>query len=467
MTNADLIPHLFRTEFRKITAVLTRLFGMEHMETAEDIASDTFLAAVESWPYQGIPENPTAWLYTVAKNKAKNYLHRNAILQNKIVPELKSQLKDIDDAAIDLSERNIADSQLQMLFAVCHPSIPKESQVGLALRILCGFGIEEIADAFLTNKETINKRLFRAREKLRLENIRIEVPPPSEIDKRLDVVLTTLYLLFSEGYYSESSNEVLREDLCAEAMRLTLQLIDNEPTNLPKVNALMSLMCFQSSRFAARVNEHGEIILYQDQDESLWDKEMIARGAHYLQQSSQGSQLSTYHLEASIAFWHTRKEETSEKWENILQLYNRLLQISYSPIAALNRTYAYAKVHGNEIAIREAEKLKLLNNHFYFLLLGELYKDIDPKKTIEHFQQALTMSKSAAEKEAYPKENRPVKTNRQPLIFHAIVFWLSRSFLSSLRTIFQFSMECSFVFSSGIFSWVTTRVVASPSVKSS
>jgi RNA polymerase sigma factor (sigma-70 family) len=399
MNESSLIPHLFRTEFRKITAVLTRLFGIAHIETAEDIASDTFLLAFETWPYKGIPENPTAWLYTVAKNKARNLLHRNEILHKKIVPQIKRKSVEIEED-IDLSEQNISDSQLQMLFAICHPSIPVESQVGLALKILCGFGIGEIADAFLTSKDTINKRLYRAREKLREKNIRIELPGVNEIDQRLDAVLTTLYLLFSEGYYSESSNEVLREDLCSEAMRLTLQLIENEQTNQPKVNALMALMCFQSSRFAARKNEHGELILYQDQDESLWNGDLIAKGAYYLKEASKGDQLSSYHLEAVIAYWHTKKEDSPEKWKNILQLYNRLLQINYSPVAALNRTYAMSKVYGNEKAIAEAEKLGLTNNHFYFLLLGELYKDLNPKKSKEHFLQAWDMAKTETEKKS-------------------------------------------------------------------
>jgi RNA polymerase sigma-70 factor (ECF subfamily) len=394
MNDQKLIPHLFRTEFGKITAVLSRYFGLEYIETAEDIASDTFLLAVETWPYRGIPENPTAWLYTVAKNKARNALHRNEILQKKIVPQIKMHSAVSEEMGIDLSEQNISDSQLKMLFAVCHPSIPMESQVGLALRILCGFGIEEIADAFLTNKETINKRLYRAREKLREAQVSIEMPGTTEIDTRLDAVLTTLYLLFSEGYYSETSNAVLREELCAEAMRLTLQLIENEQTNLPKVNALMSLMCFHSSRFPARKNEHGEMILYQDQDESLWIRELIAKGAYYLTAASTGDQLSSYHLEAGIAYWHTKKEDSQEKWENILQLYNRLLQFNYSPVAALNRTYALSKVHGRGKAIIEAEKLKLSGSHFYYLLLAELYKGIDNEKAKANLSIALSMART-------------------------------------------------------------------------
>jgi RNA polymerase sigma factor (sigma-70 family) len=404
MQQQELIPHLFRTEFRKITTVLCKVFGIEHIEIAEDLASETFLSALETWTYKGIPENPTAWLYAVAKNKAKNFISRNQIFTGKISNEIKHSSSEVQEIEIDLSAKNITDSQLQMLFALCHPSISTEAQIGLSLRILCGFGIDEIATAFLTNKETINKRLFRAREKLRIEKVQIEFLGEAEINKRLETVLTTLYLLFNEGYYSESQNSVLREDLCLEAMRLTYLLIENEPTNKPNVNALFSLMCFHSSRFEARKNENGEIILYQDQDETLWNDELITKGAYYLHQASQGNKISKYHIEASIAYWHTKKADTKEKWENILQLYNELLQIEYSPIAALNRTFALSKANGKTEAIIEAEKLKLTDNYLYHSLLGELYTNIDDAKAISHYQNALELVKSIAERNVLTKK---------------------------------------------------------------
>lgn len=400
MQQQELIPHLFRTEFRKITSVLCKLFGIEHIEIAEDIASETFLSALETWTYKGVPENPVAWLYTVAKNKARNYFTRNKLFTEKIAAQIKysSAINEEIIIDIDLSEKNITDSQLQMLFAICHPSIPPESQVGLALRILCGFGIDEIASAFLTNKETINKRLFRAKEKLRSEKIEIEFPGEAEINNRLENVLTTLYLLFSEGYYSESNDIILREDLCTEAMRLTNLLIENVQTDLPNVNALFALMCFHSSRFPARKNEHGEMVLYNDQDETLWDEELIKKGVYFLRKASTGNSLSKYHLEAGIACWHTIKEDSKEKWENILQLYNRLLQIAYSPVAALNRTYALSKANGKEVAIIEAEKLNLSGNHYYFTLLGELYANINNNKAKENFLMAHKLAKTKADK---------------------------------------------------------------------
>ncbi|HWD88243.1 MAG TPA: sigma-70 family RNA polymerase sigma factor [Mucilaginibacter sp.] len=399
MAQQELIPHLFRSEYRKIISVLCRRFGFEQIETAEDIASDTFATAAQTWGLNGAPKNPVAWLYTVAKNKAKNHLQRDTVFETKVAPDVKHNTSELHEYEIDLSPKNISDSQLQMMFAICHPSIPSEAQIGLSLRILCGFGIDEIAEAFLTNKETINKRLYRAKEKLREEHIRIEFPKPIEIDSRLENVLTTIYLLFNEGYYSVSQNEVLRKELCFESIRLCEMLIDNKGTDKPHVNALLSLMYFQASRFDARINKNGEIVLYDEQDTSLWNYDMITKGGYFLQRSAKGDTLSKYHLEASIAYWSTHKEDTPEKWESILQLYNRYLQVEYSPIAALNRTYALAKANGKQEAIIEAEKLKLENSRFYFALLGELYTGIDNPKAKENFTQALFMAKTAADKQ--------------------------------------------------------------------
>jgi len=409
MEESQLLPNLFRTEYRKIVSVLCYLFGIDNIEIAEDITSDTFLAATELWSLKGIPENPTAWLYTVAKNKTKNYLKRNAVFEQKLSVEIKHTANKSEEIEIDLSNKNINDSQLAMIFTVCNPENSGEAQIALALNLLCGFGIQEIADAFLTNKEVIYKRINRAKEKLKEANIKIEQPTVSEINNRLETVLTTLYLLFSEGYYSTSQNTILRKDLCAEAMRLTFLLIENPTTNLPAVNALLSLMCFHSSRFDARTNEDGETILYQDQDETLWNQELIEKGQHYLVKASTGNHLSKYHLEAGIAYWHTQKEDTPEKWQNILQLYNRLLILEYSPIAALNRTFALAKTNSKQEAIIEAEKLNLINNPFYYSLLGNLYTGIDNKKAIQNFEKALQITNSPADKAIIIKNINSIK----------------------------------------------------------
>lgn len=398
MNQEQLIPHLFRTEYSKITSVLCKLFGIAYIETAEDIVSDTFLLAAETWGLKGLPQNPTAWLYTVAKNKARDFLKHQQVFNQKISPAFQSADDGHTDIEIDLSNTNITNSQLQMMFAICHPSIPAESQIGLSLNILCGFGVDEIADAFLTSRDTIYKRLTRAKEKLRTEQIKMELPPKTEINKRLEAVITTLYLLFSEGYYSTSQNATLRKDLCIEAMRLSLMLADNELTNTPDLNALISLMCFHASRFEARTNSQGELVVYEEQDETLWNQELIDKGLVYLNKSSVGKHISKYHLEAAIAYWHTHKTDTREKWENILQLYNKLLQIEYSPIAALNRTYALSKANGKTEAIVEAEKLQLHTNHLYHLLLANLYEGVDREKISIHLKKAYELARTHTEK---------------------------------------------------------------------
>lgn len=408
MSEIDIVPHLFRTEFSKMVSVLTRSFGIEHIEIAEDIVSDTFLTALDTWPYKGKPANPTAWLYTVAKNKIKNHLARHKNFKEKVSEKI-SFSNQFDEINIDFSDKNIADSQLQMLFTICHPSLSTEAQICLALRILCGLGLNEIADAFLSSKETIHKRLQRAKEKLYTEKLQLEVPDSTVINERLDTVLHTIYLLFSEGYYSESNKAIIREELCIEALNLTYLLLDNQLTNNHASNSLMSLMCFQSSRLKARKSATGNIILYDEQDRTLWDKEFIEKGFYYLQQASQWEITSTYYIEASIAYWHTVDNSNADKWTSILNLYDALQSVINSPVAGLNRIWAYSKVHGNKKAIAEAEKLALTTNHFYYLVLAELYKQVNSNKSNECYQMAFALCKTDIEKKMIHQQINELK----------------------------------------------------------
>jgi RNA polymerase sigma factor (sigma-70 family) len=399
--------HLFQQEFSKMVAVVSKLFGLQYLGVAEDIVSETFLTAAESWGINGIPENPTAWLYAVAKQKALYQFRRNKIYEQKVLPELVS--RQIEEEELDFSPQNIKDSQLQMMFAVCNPAIASEAQIGLALRILCGFGIDEIAEAFFASKDTVNKRLFRAKEKLRMENINMELPPENEIPNRLDNVLHIIYLLFSEGYYSKTQNQILRKEFCFEAMRLALMLTEYERTNSPKTNALIALMCFHASRFDARQTTEDSMVLYEHQDEQLWDQELITRGKHFLYISAQGNELSSYHLEARIAYWHCIKEDSKEKWEEILQLYDQLSLVNPSPSVALNRIFALYKVKGPQSALIEAQELNLDSNHFYFVLLGELYKNIDARKAKLNFKKAYSLAKTDTEKETIQEKIDDIK----------------------------------------------------------
>jgi predicted RNA polymerase sigma factor len=399
------LKNLFQKEFSKMVAVISKLYGLDHIEIAEDIVSETFLLAAETWGIKGIPPNPAAWLYVVAKQKTLYHFRRNKIFEKKVIPELTEiRNNDVVNPELDFSSENIKDSQLQMMFAVCNPIIASEAQIGLALRILCGFGIDEIAEAFLTSKDTINKRLFRAKEKLRTEKVQMEFPAENEITNRLDNVLHIIYLLFNEGYYSKTKNQILQKDLCLEALRLGLMLTEYEKTNLPKTNALMSLMCFHASRFEARQTEKDSFILYEDQNEELWDTELINQGIYFLNLSAHGDEISSYHLEARIAYWHCIKEDTDEKWKEILRLYDKLMLINFSPEVLLNRTFALYKVKGRYAALAEAEKLNQENNHFYFLLLGELYKDYDNLKAKHNFQKAFSLARTQAEREGIQRK---------------------------------------------------------------
>ena len=397
------LKYLFQQEFARMVAVISKQFGLHYIELAEDIVSETFLLAAETWGVRGMPSNPTAWLYTVAKQKTLYQLRRRKLLNDKIIPVLIARQETADEwAALDFSSQTIRDSQLQMLFAICTPLIADEAQIGLALRILCGFGIDEVAEAFLTNKETINKRLFRAKEKLRTGKVKLDLPSAHELVRRLDRVLHVIYLLFNEGYYSTTQNRTLQKDVCLEALRLGLMLTEYEPTNGPKTKALLALMCFHASRFDARSVQRSSddpLILYEQQNEALWDTALIRQGFQFLSQSLDGTELSAYHIEARIASWHCVKEDTPEKWTAILHLYDQLLLLNNSPSVALNRIYALYKVEGQTIALAAAEALKLKANHLYFMLLGELYHGIDPVKAAANFHQAYALARTSTDRQ--------------------------------------------------------------------
>jgi RNA polymerase sigma factor (sigma-70 family) len=414
MDQSDLIPLLYRQEFSKMVSLICSRFGTEQIDAAEDIVSETFLAAAETWGLKGVPDNPVGWLYRVARNNALNGLKHERVFRQKVKRELVKGSASSVTPELEISPETIADSQLRMLFAVSHPCIPVEAQVSLALRVLCGFTIDEIAQALLTTKATINKRLFRAKEKLRSGGVGLVLPddagigvrpgdgldqrPGGGLDQRLDAVLLTLYLLFNEGYYSMSPDKVLRKDLCLEAVRLTFMLAENMAVIRADVYSLLALMCFQASRLDARMDGEGGLVLYEQQDSGRWDTELINRGNSFFVRACEAETLSRYHLEAAIAWWHTQQRDGREKWENILLLYNKLLIMYYSPIAALNRAYAFARVYGKEAAIPEAEGLALEGNLFYYSLLGELYMGVEDGVALGHLERALELASTEAER---------------------------------------------------------------------
>ena len=406
----DLIPFLFKTEYSKIVAVLCRTFGFSQIDIAEDIVSDTFHKAAETWGLKGVPTHPKAWLYKVAENRAKDLLRRQDVFNKKILPELESGRTYEEEFSIDFSEGSLNDGLLEMMFVSCDPILSNEVQITFALRVLCGFSIDEISNALLCQKATINKRLFRAKSKLRESKVELKFAEGMKLSARLDNVILVLYLLFNEGYFSTNTSEKIRKDLCFEAMRLLNMLIQNDKTNTPQANALMALFCFHSSRFEARSNVNGEQVLYENQERSKWDEPLIEKGEYFLSLSTLDGSMTKYHIEAMIAFWHTRKEaDEKEKWSNILALYNQLLRRSYSPVAALNRTYALSKVEGNKVALVEALKINLSELPIYHSLLAELYPKTNTDKKLEHWKIALSLTKNESDKQTLSKKINQVE----------------------------------------------------------
>ena len=378
-----------------MVSVLCRTFGLSNIELAQDIVSDTFLKASETWGLKGIPDKPKSWLYAVAKNRAKDYFKREDILRTKITPYLTYEYSVAQELELSFNEHNLEDSLLLMMFTVCNPLLSIESQLSLGLRVLCGFGIDEIASALLTSKSVINKRLVRAKNKFKDHDIKVEFPSQKNIEDRLSSVLQMLYLLFNEGYYSTKVSQKIREDLCYDAMRLTHKLTKDERTNTSKVNALLALFCFHSSRFSARQDSSGNQILYKDQDIDKWDRELIKKGEFYLHQSGQEKIYSRFHFESLIAFWHTRTNiKDSEKWKQILSQYDNLLNVENSPMINMNRIFALSKVEGVQAALNEALALDLQGNSLYHSLLAEFYSELDLDMQLAELHKAIASTKN-------------------------------------------------------------------------
>ena len=375
---SQLVEHLFRHESGKMVATLTRIFGIEHLNLAEDVVQETLSRALQTWPYRGVPENPSAWIMRASRNLALDVIRRQTTFRAKEAEIARLIERDASaPETANFSENEIADDRLRMMFVCCHPVIPAEAQVALALKTLCGFSVMEIGRAFLTSEAAIAKRLTRAKQKIQEARIPFEIPVGVELARRLDSVLQSLYLLFNEGYKASSGEKLVRDELCQEAIRLTELLANHLAGNQPKTHALLALMLLNAARFAAREDPHGNLLRLQEQDRTRWDQMTIARGMSHLRESAAGDGLSEYHLQAGIAVCHAMAiDYESTDWERILSLYDRLMEFDDSPVVALNRAVAVANVHGPKAgleavrAIRGREKLDAY--HLFYSVIGEL-----------------------------------------------------------------------------------------------
>jgi RNA polymerase sigma factor (sigma-70 family) len=413
----ELAGHLFRHESGKMVSVLTKIFGPHNLQLAEDVVQDTLLQAMNSWKMNGIPDNPSAWLFTAAKNKAIDVIRkqqRHSEFAGDISYLLRSEYT-LSPTVNELIDKDaIQDDQLRMMFTCCHPTLASESQVALILKTLCGFSVTEIARAFITTNDNIEKRLYRAKQKFREEKIAFEIPKEQELQGRLDNVLTAIYLLFNEGYNSAQHEELIRKDLLEESLRLGELLIQHPATKQPKLFALLALFCFNTARTDARLDKEGNILLLKDQDRNLWNQSLIQRGLRFIDKSADGEILSAYHLEAAIACEYVTAGDYSHiNWQHILHYYNLLYQFRPTAIVALNRSVVIGELYGPAEGIKAIENIPgiefLKNYYLLHAILGELHLQLNNKgKAAEYFSKAASLTASETERKLLAtKMNKP------------------------------------------------------------
>jgi RNA polymerase sigma-70 factor (ECF subfamily) len=402
-----LTEHLFRHEAGKLVSVLTGIFGIQRLQLAEDVVQEALVRALQTWPYYGMPQNPAAWLTQTAKNLALDVIRREKRFlekQPEIIASVEQRLTGGEDGEEAVFDDEIQDDRLRLMFACCHPLIPVEAQTALALKTLCGFSPGEIAAAFLTTEAAIAKRLTRARQRIQEQGIPFEIPAGPELSGRLDGVLQILYLFFNEGYKASTGDSLVRAELCHEAIRLGMLLARHPATCRPRTHALLALMLLDAARLPARTDPEGNVLRLREQDRSIWDRAMIARGLQHLGESAAGEELSEYHVHAGIAACHcTAPDYASTNWTRILSLYDRLVELNDSPVVALNRAVAVANVHGPAKGIEAvhaiAARKQLEAYYLYHSVLAEFESQLQHyADAAEHLRTAIHLTEVRSER---------------------------------------------------------------------
>jgi RNA polymerase sigma-70 factor (ECF subfamily) len=346
-----LLEHLFRRQAGRIVSWLTGLLGSQHLQLAEDSVQEAMLRAAQTWPFQGVPEKPEAWLFRVAHNHAISALRRSSRFEDnasELIAALEATTQCIEDVEV---EQSLRDDELRMIFMCCHPELTQDARVALSLKLVCGFSVSEIARIFMAEESTIAQRLVRAKRLIREQSLPLLMPYKTGLRDRLNSVLEVIYLMFSGGYATHTGEELIRRDVCLEALRLG-QLVAASSMAAPRVDALVALMALQAARLPARTDAAGDLVLLEEQDRSLWDGELIALGFRCFDQSIAGEEISEWHVQAAIAATYAAAESSDAiDWPAILGHYDQLLEMTASPVVALNRAVAVIKVQGAEAAL--------------------------------------------------------------------------------------------------------------------
>jgi RNA polymerase sigma-70 factor (ECF subfamily) len=412
----ELLDSLYRVDSGRILATLIRLLG--DFDLAEEAMHEAFAAALSLWPKSGAPANPRPWLISTARFKAIDALRRRARFdasQDELVRHLEAQSSSAEKSNEEdrLEDESLEDDRLRLIFTCCHPSLPPEARVALTLREVCGLTTEEIAKAFLTTPRTLAQRIVRAKAKIRETSIPYEVPTPQELPERLGAVLHVIYLVFNEGYSAAAGAEITRAELTGEAIRLGRLLSELRPD--PEVMGLLSLMLLQESRRAARTSPAGELILLENQDRSLWNKEQIAEGVALLEKALKSRRFGAYTLQAAIAAVHAEAESVARTdWRQIVALYDRLLRIQPSPVVQLNRAVAIAMCDGPEAGLTQIEAAlehgELANYYLAHSARADMYRRLG--RTAEaraSYEKALALTQQEPERQFLQERIRQLK----------------------------------------------------------
>lgn len=402
-----LVEKLFRTQYGKMVSYLTSKFGLRFLENAEDIVQETLSVAFQKWAFTGIPENPEAWIFVVARNKAYNLVKKERRNTEIDFARLVQEFTENEDQLF--LNREIEDQMLRIILVCCNLQLPIESKILFILSSLCGFSRKELSQALLMKEETVKKRLFRAKKAIRNQTLNLASPKESSLKDQVNIICNILYILFNQGYNSSSHQNIIRKDICFEAMRLTKLLLNHFPKN-PRVNALFALMCFHSARFESRIDDKGAIVLFKDQNREDWNKELIGSGIYHLSKASTGLTLSSYHLEAAIAAEHCIAADfNTTNWNLILELYEQLYSIKSSPVILLNIAIVKSMQGKMDVAIEELLALKdnprLQSNYLLYATLGELFGNEGKYfLSMEAFDKAMELTSSMQEKTLLAKK---------------------------------------------------------------